>query len=484
MKRYLQGSVFTFLVTSLVALHPSELRADYHLNGYHPSSAEVAVKGQINIANRRIDHKLKKLESGDLASSQAKREELLAKQELIQQQDTSKWVELEHEASMIGGEYLTRKLEGEHDVKRDKKAEFVSFVENLNPFRGVIGEIFKPKPKPDLVPAQLPAGTYELPNIGYFPAAQVLDQGSVGSCTANSLDFIVKYLTVQNSAKPTDFLNNSARLDINRQFHYANTRALEADLAGFDWMKNYQAILDGDTGASMVASILAMDMYGAAPENGQYSLLNLKTPDDSGIIDYKGDGYVDIVNTFRCAPNPLCYVFALTPTINPFNLGSAFRQTGADIPNPYHQLGKNIMYKDVTTFFRNKYRPGQAVSAADKQAFIAQIIAGLQKGQPFYVGVMLDDSFMSDDRGFIPTPNIKTFRATGGHAIAIVGYGQYRTAAKSKNPDNKFYFKFINSWGTSWGDKGYGYLDAENYVAELSAFAVEGFLVSLPKATS
>lgn len=38
--------------------------------------------------------------------------------------------------------------------------------------------------------------------------------------------------------------------------------------------------------------------------------------------------------------------------------------------------------------------------------------------------------------------------------------------------------------GTGWGDKGYGYLDAENYVAELSVFAVEGFLVSLPKTTS
>lgn len=90
-----------------------------------------------------------------------------------------------------------------------------------------------------------------------------------------------------------------------------------------------------------------------------------------------------------------------------------FAETGADIPNPYYQLGKSILYKDVTTFFRNKYRPGQAVSAADKQAFIAQIIAGLQKGQPFYVGVMLDDSFMQDDRGFIPTPNIKTFQSNG-----------------------------------------------------------------------
>ncbi len=35
----------------------------------------------------------------------------------------------------------------------------------------------------------------------------------------------------------------------------------------------------------------------------------------------------------------------------------------------------------------------------------------------------------------------------GGHAIAIVGYD-----------DSKQMFTFQNSWGSSWGDKGFGYL--------------------------
>lgn len=197
------------------------------------------------------------------------------------------------------------------------------FCQTLIPFGPLLGKFLNQNRL--LFPRNCQQGHMNYLNLAYFPDQQVLDR-SVGSCTANSLDFIVKYLTVQNSATPTDFLKNPARLDINRQYHYANTRALEADLAGYDWFRNYQAILDGDTGASMVASILAMDMYGAAPENGQYNLLNLKTPDNSGLIDFKGDGYVDIATTFRCVPNPLCYVLALTPSMNPFNLGSAFRR--------------------------------------------------------------------------------------------------------------------------------------------------------------
>jgi C1A family cysteine protease len=35
----------------------------------------------------------------------------------------------------------------------------------------------------------------------------------------------------------------------------------------------------------------------------------------------------------------------------------------------------------------------------------------------------------------------------GGHSVCLVGYD-----------DAKQTFKFINSWGPTWGDHGYGYL--------------------------
>jgi hypothetical protein len=41
----------------------------------------------------------------------------------------------------------------------------------------------------------------------------------------------------------------------------------------------------------------------------------------------------------------------------------------------------------------------------------------------------------------------------GGHAVLIVGYN-----------DVTKQFKFKNSWGTSWGNRGYGYLPYEYYL--------------------
>ncbi|MEO1987226.1 MAG: C1 family peptidase [Martelella sp.] len=40
-----------------------------------------------------------------------------------------------------------------------------------------------------------------------------------------------------------------------------------------------------------------------------------------------------------------------------------------------------------------------------------------------------------------------TGRPDGGHAVTLVGY-----------KESGQYFKFINSWGTNWGDRGYGRL--------------------------
>ena len=55
-------------------------------------------------------------------------------------------------------------------------------------------------------------------------------------------------------------------------------------------------------------------------------------------------------------------------------------------------------------------------------------------------------------------------QAIGGHAILFVGYD-----------DSKSLFKFKNSWGTSWGHNGYGYLPYKYFT---SGNVVEAWTVS------
>ena len=67
------------------------------------------------------------------------------------------------------------------------------------------------------------------------------------------------------------------------------------------------------------------------------------------------------------------------------------------------------------------------------------------------------------------------FKPIGGHALAIVGHGLYNSKAPTQN-----YFKFLNSWGTSWGDSGFGYFP-ENYVANVNFFGISAYAVDLLK---
>ena len=85
----------------------------------------------------------------------------------------------------------------------------------------------------------------------------------------------------------------------------------------------------------------------------------------------------------------------------------------------------------------------------------------LNAGFPIVFGMDVYDSFESDTvsrTGVVPMPNIATEELLGGHAILMVGYD-----------DAKKQFIVMNSWGCSWGDKGYFYLPYEylKYMSDL-----------------
>ncbi len=74
----------------------------------------------------------------------------------------------------------------------------------------------------------------------------------------------------------------------------------------------------------------------------------------------------------------------------------------------------------------------------------------LSEGFPFVCGIKVYESFISDEvtnTGIIPTPAASE-KKLGGHAIAIVGYDRQG-------------FIVRNSFGTNWGDDGYGRIGAD-----------------------
>ena len=64
-------------------------------------------------------------------------------------------------------------------------------------------------------------------------------------------------------------------------------------------------------------------------------------------------------------------------------------------------------------------------------------------------GAEITNSWFNAPNGIIPMPNPND-EIIGSHVVCLTGYN-----------DHKGMFKFINSWGSSWGDKGYGYFPYE-----------------------
>lgn len=76
----------------------------------------------------------------------------------------------------------------------------------------------------------------------------------------------------------------------------------------------------------------------------------------------------------------------------------------------------------------------------------------LLQDHPVLCGIKLFDSVYSDE---VKNTGIIKFsdeydKILGGHCIILIGFD-----------DDKKHYKFINSWGTNWGDKGFGYLPYE-----------------------
>lgn len=72
------------------------------------------------------------------------------------------------------------------------------------------------------------------------------------------------------------------------------------------------------------------------------------------------------------------------------------------------------------------------------------ICSALHAGHPVIAGIHMFESFTEATDGCISMPS-KYEKLVGGHSILIIGYDH-----------NRCRYMFKNSWGTKWGQKGYG----------------------------
>lgn len=108
-----------------------------------------------------------------------------------------------------------------------------------------------------------------------------------------------------------------------------------------------------------------------------------------------------------------------------------------------------------------------------KEVLIVQIKAVIATGFPCVFGFTIYTSAYEDSNyqsGLIPFPNHQRDRVVGGHSVVAVGYDDYRKIERKDRPDpSEGAFLIRNSFGTSWGNGGYGWLPYDYVLAGLTA---------------
>ena len=159
-----------------------------------------------------------------------------------------------------------------------------------------------------------------------------------------------------------------------------------------------------------------------------------------------GDGHLDSARVFSPA-------FVYNQINNGRDAGSLFSdalqlmQTRGVAPlryMPYSQTDYTTLPSSTALQVAANYRIAfwKQVNFND----LVEVKSQLNAGYPVIIGAIIDEGFDNAGKGFV-WDHIAG-KQLGGHAMLVIGYDDQRNA-----------FRVLNSWGTSWGDNGYYWLD-------------------------
>jgi len=107
-------------------------------------------------------------------------------------------------------------------------------------------------------------------------------------------------------------------------------------------------------------------------------------------------------------------------------------------------------FTNKPTYQALKDAAGFKIISYQRVADLISLKTALAHNLPVALGIAVYDSFESDavaQTGIVPMPDTNTEECLGGHAVLAVGYDDVKGRVIVRN-----------SWGSSWGDKGYFYL--------------------------
>lgn len=206
--------------------------------------------------------------------------------------------------------------------------------------------------------------------------------------------------------------------DINSCTAHAGTALVEyfENRSGGDYEKKSRLFLykatrnllkfEGDTGAFLRTTMKAMVLFGVPPEKyWTYEKENM-----------------------NAEPTPFCYSYA--------------------------QNYQAIQYYRLDTFNYEKNVDIQ------KEHLLEEIKRNLVKGLPLMFGFTVYSCFRHCNDGFVKYPTEKN-KQLGGHAVVAVGYDDSIEITGEDGKKTKGAIRIRNSWGTKWGENGYGWLPYE-----------------------